>query len=54
MKFTLRLGLIVLMATAVYYRFARPDAGAAKYYLLFGASIVILAIYVFRRVKNTN
>ena len=52
MKFALQLGLIALMATAVYYRFARHDAG--KYYLLFGAWIVLLAIYVFRYGKKTN
>jgi len=45
MKFALQLGLLALLATVVYYRFARHDA--AKYYLLFGAWIVILAIYVF-------
>jgi hypothetical protein len=51
-KFALQLGLIALLASAVYYRFARHDAG--KYYLLFGAWIVTLAIYVFRYGKNTN
>jgi hypothetical protein len=51
-KFALQLGLIALLAAAVYYRVARHDAG--KYYLLFGAWIVILAIYVFRYAKNTN
>jgi hypothetical protein len=51
-KFALQFGLIVLLAAAVYYRFARHDAG--KYYLLFGAWIVLLAIYVFRYGKNTN
>jgi hypothetical protein len=51
-KFALQLGLIALLATALYYRFGRHDAG--KYYLLFGAWIVILAIYVFRYAKNTN
>jgi hypothetical protein len=44
--------LIALLASALYYRFARHDAG--KYYLLFGAGIVILAIYVFRYRKNSN
>ena len=52
MKFGLQLVLIALLATAVYYRFARHDAG--KYYLLFGAWIVVLAIYVFRYSKNSN
>ncbi len=52
MKFALQLGLVALLATAVYYRFARHDAGT--YYLLFGAWIVILTIYVFRYGKNTN
>jgi hypothetical protein len=33
--------LVALLAAAVYYRFARHDAG--KYYLLFGAWIVVLA-----------
>lgn len=42
MKSALQLGLIGLLATALYYRFARHDAG--KYYLLFGAGIVVLAI----------
>jgi uncharacterized BrkB/YihY/UPF0761 family membrane protein len=51
-KFALQLGLIALLAMAVYYRLARHDAG--KYYLLFGAWIVILAIYVFRYGKKTN
>jgi len=51
-KSALQLGLIALLATALYYRFARHDAG--KYYLLFGAGIVILAIYVFRYRKNSN
>ncbi len=45
MRFALQVGLIALLATAVYYRFARHDAGT--YYLLFGAWIVILAFYVF-------
>ena len=52
MKLALQLVLIALLAMAVYYRFARHDAG--KYYLLFGAWIVILAIYVFRYGKNSN
>ena len=52
MKFGLQLVLIALLATTAYYRVARHDAG--KYYLLFGAWIVVLAIYVFRYGKNSN
>jgi len=52
MKLVLQLPLIALLAAAGYFRIARHDAG--KYYLLFGAWIVILAIYVFRYGKNTN
>jgi len=52
MRFALQLGLIALLATAVYYRFARHDAGT--YYLIFGAWIIILAFYVFRYGKNRN
>ena len=52
MKFGLQLVLIALLATAVYYRLARHDAG--KYYPLFGAWIVVLAFYVFRYGKNLN
>ncbi|HXN93484.1 MAG TPA: hypothetical protein VN879_03215 [Candidatus Acidoferrales bacterium] len=52
MRLALQFGLIALLATAVYYRFARHDAG--MYYLLFGAWIVILALYVFRYGKNRN
>jgi hypothetical protein len=51
-KFGLRLVLMALLTAAVYYRFGRHDAG--KYYLLFGAWIVVLAIYVFRYGKNLN
>jgi hypothetical protein len=51
-KFGLQLVLIALLATAAYYRLARRDAG--KYTLLFGAWIVVLAIYVFRYGKKSN
>jgi hypothetical protein len=51
-KYALQLGLIALLATASYYRLARHDAG--KYYLFFGAWIVILAIYLFRYSKNSK
>ncbi|HKV60486.1 MAG TPA: hypothetical protein VJO16_01115 [Candidatus Acidoferrum sp.] len=50
MKSALQLGLIALLAAAVYYRLARHDAG--KYYILFGAWVVILFIYVFRYGKK--
>ena len=52
MRFVLQFRLIALLATAVYYRFARHDAGT--YYLLFGAWIVILIFYVFRYSKKRN
>lgn len=49
-KFLLRTALLVLLATAVYYRFARHNA--LKYYLFFGLWSVALLIYVFRYRKS--
>ena len=52
MKLLLRLGLVVLLATAVYFRLLRHDA--AKYYLLFIVWIAVLAIYLFRYGTRSN
>ena len=50
LKFALRAALVVLFAAAVYYRFARYDT--LKYYLLFGAWVIVLGVYVWRYGKR--
>ena len=51
-RIALQLLLAALLLTAAYYRLTRHDAG--RYYLLFGAWTVTLAICVFRYGKNSN